>query len=166
MFRFFQNAKRSLDPLLNLITDLVADGLLFFRLLLRSRTSLSVENAVRGDIRRPPMRRFHLRPWANAPMKASMPYGRMRECFRARPVQQSDGSRKAIYRIAMLVHFTSSERRGTVPSRSSCARKPRPLFRAGTSRSWDARRLVRRIAGCPRHQLLFPRPSLEYFYSH
>ena len=151
MFRFFQNAKRSLDPLLNLITDLVADGLLFFRLLLRSRTSLSVENAVRGDIRRPPMRRFHLQPWANAPMKASMPYGRMRECFR---------------RIAMLVHFTSSERRGTVPSRSSCARKPRPLFRAGTSRSWDARRLVRRIAGCPRHQLLFPKPSLEYFYSH
>ena len=43
MFRFFQNAKRSLDPLLNLITDLVADGLLFFRLLLRSRTSLSVK---------------------------------------------------------------------------------------------------------------------------
>ena len=43
MFRFFQNSKRSLDSLLNLITDLVADGLLFFRLLLRSRTSLSVE---------------------------------------------------------------------------------------------------------------------------
>ena len=43
MFRFFQNTKRSLDSLLNLITDLVADGLLFFRLLLRSRTSLSVE---------------------------------------------------------------------------------------------------------------------------
>src|SRR5207302_10692027 len=43
MFRFFQNTKRSLDSLLNLITDLVADGLLFFRLLLRSRTSLSVK---------------------------------------------------------------------------------------------------------------------------
>src|SRR5438045_8956291 len=43
MFRFFQNSKRSLDSLLNLITDLVADGLLFFRLLLRSRTSLSAE---------------------------------------------------------------------------------------------------------------------------
>ncbi|HTF24259.1 MAG TPA: hypothetical protein VK937_10135 [Candidatus Limnocylindria bacterium] len=43
MFRFFQNTKRSLDSLLNLITDLVADGLLFFRLLFRSRTSLSVE---------------------------------------------------------------------------------------------------------------------------
>jgi putative transposase len=43
MFRFFQNAKLSLDSLLNLITDLVADGLLFFRLLFRSRTSLSAE---------------------------------------------------------------------------------------------------------------------------
>src|SRR5438309_12039429 len=42
MFRFFQNTKRSLDSLLNLITDLVTDDLLFFRLLLRSRTSLSV----------------------------------------------------------------------------------------------------------------------------
>ncbi len=40
MFRFFQNTKRSLDSLLNLITDLVADGLLFFHLLFRSRTSL------------------------------------------------------------------------------------------------------------------------------
>ena len=43
MFRFFQNTKRSLDSLLNLITDLIADGLLFFRLLLRSRTSLSAQ---------------------------------------------------------------------------------------------------------------------------
>ena len=43
MFRFFQNTKRSLDSLLNLITDLVADGLLFFRLLFRSRTALSGE---------------------------------------------------------------------------------------------------------------------------
>jgi putative transposase len=43
MFRLFQNAKRLLDSLLNLITDLVADGLLFFRLLFRSRTSLSAE---------------------------------------------------------------------------------------------------------------------------
>jgi hypothetical protein len=33
MFRFFQNTKRSLDSLLNLIIDLVADGLLFFRVL-------------------------------------------------------------------------------------------------------------------------------------
>jgi len=37
MSRFFPSAKRSLDSLLNLITDLVADGLLFFRLLLRSK---------------------------------------------------------------------------------------------------------------------------------
>jgi hypothetical protein len=43
MFRFFPNANRSLDSLLNLITDLVADGLLFFRLLFRSLTSLSAE---------------------------------------------------------------------------------------------------------------------------
>jgi len=43
MLRFFPNAKRSLDSLLNLIIDLVADGLLFFRLLFRSRTALSVE---------------------------------------------------------------------------------------------------------------------------
>jgi len=43
MRRFFQNTKRSLDSLLILITDLVADGLLFFFLLFRSRTSLSAE---------------------------------------------------------------------------------------------------------------------------
>jgi hypothetical protein len=33
MSRFFSNAKRSLDSLLSLISDLVKDGLLFFRLL-------------------------------------------------------------------------------------------------------------------------------------
>src|ERR1700720_2729328 len=43
MFRFFPNAKRSLDSLLKLITDLVADGLLFFRLLFRSRAALGAE---------------------------------------------------------------------------------------------------------------------------
>ena len=43
MLRFFQNTKRSLDSLLILITDLVADGLLFFFFLFRSRTSLSAE---------------------------------------------------------------------------------------------------------------------------
>src|SRR5271167_1843105 len=43
MFRFFQNTTSSLDSLLNLITDLVVDGLRFFRLLLRSRTALSAE---------------------------------------------------------------------------------------------------------------------------
>src|SRR5262249_18736740 len=43
MSRFFASAKRSLDSLLNLITDLVADGLLFLRLLFRSRTALSAE---------------------------------------------------------------------------------------------------------------------------
>ncbi len=39
----FQSTKRSLDSLLILITDLVTDGLLFFRLLFRSRTALSAE---------------------------------------------------------------------------------------------------------------------------
>jgi hypothetical protein len=43
MSRFFQNTKRSPDALLNLIIDLVADVLLFFRLLFRSRTALSAE---------------------------------------------------------------------------------------------------------------------------
>jgi hypothetical protein len=43
MLRFFPNAKRSLVSLLILITDLVTDGLLFFRLLFRSRTALSAE---------------------------------------------------------------------------------------------------------------------------
>ena len=43
MLRFFPNAKRSLDSLLILITDLVTDGLRFFRLLFRSRAALSAE---------------------------------------------------------------------------------------------------------------------------
>jgi hypothetical protein len=43
MFGFFPNAKRSLDSLLNLIKDLIADGLLFFRLLFRWRTALTAE---------------------------------------------------------------------------------------------------------------------------
>ena len=43
MSRFLPSAKRSLDSLLSLITVLVADGLLFFRLLFRSRTALSAE---------------------------------------------------------------------------------------------------------------------------
>src|ERR1700739_1614493 len=43
MFQFFPNAKRLINSLLNLITDLVADGLLFFCLLFHSRTALSAE---------------------------------------------------------------------------------------------------------------------------
>ena len=43
MFRFFLNAKRSLDSLLKFITNLVQDGLLFFRLMFRSRAALSAE---------------------------------------------------------------------------------------------------------------------------
>lgn len=43
MFRFFPNAKRSLDSFPILINDLVADGLRFFPLLFRSRAALSAE---------------------------------------------------------------------------------------------------------------------------
>src|SRR5437016_6514578 len=43
MFRSFPNSERSLHSLLNLIKDLIADGLLFFRLLFRSRTARSAE---------------------------------------------------------------------------------------------------------------------------
>ena len=43
MIQFFPNAKRSINSLLNLISDLVADGLLFFCLLFRSRTALRAE---------------------------------------------------------------------------------------------------------------------------
>jgi homeodomain-containing protein len=43
MSRFPPNAKRLLDSLLNLITDLAGDVLLFFRLLFCSRTALSAE---------------------------------------------------------------------------------------------------------------------------
>jgi hypothetical protein len=63
--------------------------------------------------------------------------------------------------VADMADFTSSERRGTVRCRSSCARKPRPLFRADRFQSWDARRLVRRSLMCPLRQLGFRRPSLE-----
>ena len=43
MFRFFPNTKRSLNSLLTLVTDLVGDGLRFFRLTLRSHAALSAE---------------------------------------------------------------------------------------------------------------------------
>ena len=43
MSRFLPNANLSLVSPLNLITDLVADGLLFFRLLFRPRAALSAE---------------------------------------------------------------------------------------------------------------------------
>jgi Phage lysozyme len=43
MSRFLPNAARSLNSLLGLIAHLVADGLRFFHLLLRSRTALSAE---------------------------------------------------------------------------------------------------------------------------
>jgi hypothetical protein len=43
MSRFLPNAARILDSFLNLVTDLVADGLRFFRLMLCSRAALSAE---------------------------------------------------------------------------------------------------------------------------
>ncbi len=43
MSRFLPSAARSLDLFLGLVTDLVADGLRFFRLTIRSRTALSAE---------------------------------------------------------------------------------------------------------------------------
>ena len=43
MSRYLPSAARSLDSFLNLLTDLVADGLRFFLLMLRSRTALSAE---------------------------------------------------------------------------------------------------------------------------
>jgi len=61
---------------------------------------------------------------------------------------------------------TSSERRGTGPCRSACARTPRPLFRADRFQSWVARRSVRRSAVCLRNRLGFPRPSPEWFDFH
>ena len=43
MSRFLSCAARSIDSLLNLVTDLVGDGLRFFRLMFRSRMTLSAE---------------------------------------------------------------------------------------------------------------------------
>jgi len=63
--------------------------------------------------------------------------------------------------VADMADFTLSGQRGTARGRSSCARKPRPLFRADRFQSWDARRLVRRSLMCPLRQLGFRRPSLE-----
>ena len=63
--------------------------------------------------------------------------------------------------VADMADFTLSGQRGTVRGRSSCARKPRPLFRADRFQSWDARRSVRRSLMCPLRQLGFRRPSLE-----
>jgi len=64
--------------------------------------------------------------------------------------------------LAVFCQLTSSARRGTVPCRSACARKLRPLFRADMSQSWDARRLARRSSVCPPHWLVVPQPCLEY----
>jgi len=43
MSRFLPSAARLLHSFLTLVTDLVADGLRFFRLMLRSHTALSAE---------------------------------------------------------------------------------------------------------------------------
>src|SRR6516225_11512417 len=62
---------------------------------------------------------------------------------------------------ALLISFTSSERRGILLYRSACARKPRLLFRADTFQSWAARRSIPQSAACPRNPLAYPRPSLN-----
>jgi hypothetical protein len=64
---------------------------------------------------------------------------------------------------ALLIRFTSSKQHGTPLYRSSCARKPRPLFRADMFQPLGARQLVQRTAMCPRNPLACPQPSLELF---
>jgi hypothetical protein len=73
-------------------------------------------------------------------------------------------ARGLTFRICAVV--TSLEPRGTVPCRSSFARKRRPLVRADRFQSWDARRSLRRSAACPPNRWAFPRPSLESFEIH
>src|SRR2546430_5805852 len=70
------------------------------------------------------------------------------------------------FSIALLTKFTSSERRETLPYRSSFARKLPPLFRVDRFQSSDARRSIRRSAVYPRNRPVFPRPSLESFDFH
>src|SRR6516165_9422377 len=60
-----------------------------------------------------------------------------------------------------LISFTSSKQHGTPLYRSSCARKPRPLFRADMFQPLDAPRLVPRTAMYPRNPLACRQPSLE-----
>lgn len=88
-------------------------------------------------------------------------------CKRSRAhLSESYDKRKGVpwaSRFFVLANFTLSGRRGTVHCRSSFVRKPRPPFRADRFQSWDARRLVRRNAACPRNRLVFRRPSLEWF---
>ena len=62
-----------------------------------------------------------------------------------------------------LISFTSSKQHGTPLYRSSCARKPRPLFRADMFQPLDAPRLVPRTAMYPRNPLACRQPSLELF---
>jgi hypothetical protein len=64
---------------------------------------------------------------------------------------------------ALLISFTSSKQHGTPLYRSSCARKPRPLFRADMFQPLDAPRLVPRTAMYPRNPLACRQPSLELF---
>ena len=65
-----------------------------------------------------------------------------------------------------LISFTSSKQHGTPLYRSSCARKPRPLFRADMFQPLDAPRLVPRTAMYPRNPLACRQPSLELFDFH
>ena len=82
---------------------------------------------------------------------------------RGPPEASCQRSQPACRGLVRRANVTLSARRGTLPCRSSCARKPRLLFRADTFQSWDAPRLVRRSAACPPRRLTFPKPSLEWF---
>src|SRR5437660_106975 len=68
---------------------------------------------------------------------------------------------ESVCHLALFLNLTSSERRETVPCRSSCARRHRPLFREDKFQTSAGHRSVRQTAPCPPHRLLFPRTSLE-----
>jgi hypothetical protein len=76
------------------------------------------------------------------------------------------GHWRSVPSLRRLGSVTSLIRRGIVRYRSSCDRKPRPPFRADRFQSSGAHRSVRRTGVCPRNQLEFPRPSLEWFGFH
>ena len=91
MFRFFPNAKRSLDSLLNLITRLVSDGLLFFRLILRSRAALRAEVLFLQRLAFYPERQIQprrLRPFLPHPLVSLMQLDR---CLGHRQTRHADG---------------------------------------------------------------------------
>lgn len=75
--------------------------------------------------------------------------------------QQSKGARTAVVPPNRRGLITLSAQRGTVRCRSACVHTLRPLARADTFRSSDARRIVQRTSACPPNRWVFPRPSPE-----